>query len=182
MSLAVKLVYTSLNIEQMKCDHRKMWYDVAMRNNWASVSREDQADCLQAIICDIWRWERQLKRDTAGIGGVTRTLIDRHSGQGTIFGVFKLEFDSYESSRNLDTGVLHRISSRIYLAEWFGMGGHFGKHACSAFISKNKMSILFGSKSKNGFGPKCSPKSIYQRGVSGVEPPRQPNLLYESRH
>ena len=35
----------------------------------------------------------------------------------SIFGVFKLDFDSYESSWNFDTVVLHRISSRIYLAE-----------------------------------------------------------------
>ena len=39
-----------------------------------------------------------------------------HSGQETIFGVFKLDFDTYESSRDLDTGVLHRIPSRIDLA------------------------------------------------------------------
>ena len=50
-----------------------------------------------------------------------------HSGQGTIFGVFKLDFDSYERYLDFETGVLHRNSSRIYLAEWFGLGSHFGK-------------------------------------------------------
>ena len=39
-----------------------------------------------------------------------------HSGRGTMFGVFKLEFDTYESYRDFDTRVLHRISSQIYLA------------------------------------------------------------------
>ena len=51
-----------------------------------------------------------------------------HSGQGTVFGVFKLDVDSYESARNFDTWVLHRISSRIDLAEWFGLGAILPKH------------------------------------------------------
>ena len=48
-------------------------------------------------------------------------------GRGTMFGTFKFDFDSYESSRNFETGVLHRILSRIHLAEWFGLWSHFGK-------------------------------------------------------
>ena len=47
--------------------------------------------------------------------------------QETVLGVFKLDFDSYERYQDFETGVLHRISSRIYLAEWFGLGSHFGK-------------------------------------------------------
>ena len=39
-----------------------------------------------------------------------------NSGQETIFGVFELDFDSYERYQDFETGVLHRISSRIYLA------------------------------------------------------------------
>ena len=41
--------------------------------------------------------------------------------------VFKLNVDSYEGYLDFENGVLHRISSRIYLAEWFGLGSHFGK-------------------------------------------------------
>ena len=36
-------------------------------------------------------------------------------------------FDSYERSQDFETAVLHRISSRVYLAEWFGLGSHFEK-------------------------------------------------------
>ena len=39
-----------------------------------------------------------------------------HSGRETIFGVFKLDFDSYEGYLDFETGLLPRISSRIYLA------------------------------------------------------------------
>ena len=58
--------------------------------------------------------KRQLKRDTAGIGGVTRTLIDRHSGWGAIFGVFKVgarliwelsEFWNQSSTQNSEPGT-----------------------------------------------------------------------------
>ena len=43
-----------------------------------------------------------------------------------MLGVFKLEFDSYEGYFDFDTGVIHRISNRIYLAEWFGLRSNFG--------------------------------------------------------
>ena len=50
------------------------------------------------------------------IGRVLGTSSSSPSpGRGTMFGV-KLDFDSYESSRNFDTRVLHRIPSRIDLA------------------------------------------------------------------
>ena len=68
-----------------------------------------------------------------------------HSGQETIFGVFKLEFDSFESSRNFDTGVLHRSSSRIDLAEWFGLGSLLWKNDYFVNISKNKTFIFRGT-------------------------------------
>ena len=71
-----------------------------------------------------------------------------HSGRETIFGVFKLDFDSYESSRTFDTGVLHRKSSRIDLAEWFGLGSHFGINAYLAIISKTAVSIVWGKHRK----------------------------------
>ena len=50
-----------------------------------------------------------------------------HSGQETILGAFKLDFDSYERYQDFETGVLHRISSRFYLAEWVGLGSAFNK-------------------------------------------------------
>ena len=43
----------------------------------------------------------------------------------TIFGAFRLALDSGKRYLDFDTRVLHRISSRIYLAEWFGLGRHF---------------------------------------------------------
>ena len=68
-----------------------------------------------------------------------------HSGRGTIFGVFKLEFGSYESPRNFETVVLHRISTWIDLAEWFGMGSDFRKYAYVVSISKHEL-FIFGGK------------------------------------
>ena len=82
-----------------------------------------------------------------------------HSGHGTIFGVFKLEFRSYESSQNFETGVLHRISSRIYLEEWFGLGSRFGKGRFCGLISKNKMSF---------------PWKTIQKMISAPNVPRDP--------
>ena len=38
-----------------------------------------------------------------------------------------MDVDSYENDLDVETGVLHRISSRIYLAEWLGLGSHFGE-------------------------------------------------------
>ena len=42
-----------------------------------------------------------------------------------------------ETSRDFETGVLHRISSRVYLAEWFGLGSHFARSACLGLICPN---------------------------------------------
>ena len=64
-------------------------------------------------------------------------LSDWHSGQETMCGVFKLDFATYESSRKFETGVLHRTSSRIYLAEWFGLGSHFGRKSPNVRESHN---------------------------------------------
>ena len=57
-----------------------------------------------------------------------------HSCQETIWGVFKLDFDSYERSQDFETGVLHRISSRFCLAEWFGRGSHFWKNPKYSYL------------------------------------------------
>ena len=51
-----------------------------------------------------------------------------------------MDFDSYERYLDFETGVLHRIWSRIYLAEWFGLGSHFGRKSPNMrkrVISKN---------------------------------------------
>ena len=87
--------------------------------------------------------KRQLKRDTGGIGGVARTLIDRHSGRGTIFGVFELQFDSYGRYLDFQTKVLHGIPSQTYLAEWFDLGSNFGRNASCSFIPKTTMLIVW---------------------------------------
>ena len=52
-------------------------------------------------------------------------------------GVFKLDFDTYESSQKFDTGVLHSISSRIDLRS------HFGKNAYFVNISKDNMLVFW---------------------------------------
>ena len=49
------------------------------------------------------------------------------------------------------TGVLHRNSSRIYLAEWFGLVNHFGK-MCLWLYLKNQMYLL--GKQQKRFQPK----------------------------
>ena len=71
-----------------------------------------------------------------------------HSGQETIFRDFKLDFDSYERYLDFETGVLHRISCRIYLAEWFGLGSHFGKNTTLGYFPKNEMTFFWKNNSK----------------------------------
>ena len=36
-----------------------------------------------------------------------------------------MDLDSDETSRDIDTAVLHRISISFIWAEWFGLGSHF---------------------------------------------------------
>ena len=36
-----------------------------------------------------------------------------------------MDLDSDETSRDIDTAVLHRISIPFIWAEWFGLGSHF---------------------------------------------------------
>ena len=38
-----------------------------------------------------------------------------------------MDFDSDETTRGIDTAVLHRISIQIIWAEWFGLGAIFEK-------------------------------------------------------
>ena len=64
-----------------------------------------------------------------------------------------MDFDSYERYLDFETGVLHRNSSRIYLAEWFGLGSHFGKMFVFGSISKNKMSCVWKTTQKMVSGP-----------------------------
>ena len=51
---------------------------------------------------------------------------------------------SYERYLDFEPRVLHRISSRIYRAEWLGQGSNFEKIACVGFISPNAMFMRFG--------------------------------------
>ena len=74
-----------------------------------------------------------------------------HSVQGIIFFVFRLDFDSYESSLNFETGVLHRISSWIYLAEWFGLGSIFWKKYKLLHYFPNYNVHCFGRADIHGF-------------------------------
>ena len=45
-----------------------------------------------------------------------------------------MDLDSDETSRDIDTAVLHRISIPFIWAEWFGLRSHFQK---SVQISRN---------------------------------------------
>ena len=40
-------------------------------------------------------------------------------------GFARMDLNSDETSRDIDTAVLHRISIRIMWAEWFGLGSRF---------------------------------------------------------
>ena len=86
------------------------------------------------------------------------------SDWGTIFGVLKLDFDSYERYLDFETRVLHRNSSRIELAEWFGLGSHFGKMLVVGSISKNKMSCFWKPTQNMVSGPNVprGPKGHYK--------------------
>ena len=65
-----------------------------------------------------------------------------------------MTLDSDETSRDFETGVLHRISSRVYLAEWFGLGSHFGKKCLfGPYFPKLQWSFLKNTFSKNDFAP-----------------------------
>ena len=58
-------------------------------------------------VLDSGPWE--IKNDGRLLG------LKLYSPNSATFGVFKLDFDSYERYQDFETGVLHRISSRIYL-------------------------------------------------------------------
>ena len=45
----------------------------------------------------------------------------------TVLGLLKLDSDPYERYQDFDTVALRRISSRIHLAGWFGLGNDSGK-------------------------------------------------------
>ena len=64
-----------------------------------------------------------------------------------------MNLDSDETSRDMRTGVLRRISVPFIWAEWFGLASHFENIDSLGFTSQN---ITFGFEtfSKNGFVPK----------------------------
>ena len=63
-------------------------------------------------------------------------LLGWHLAQETTFGVLNRMFDSCERYLDFDTGALHIISNRMYLAEWFSLGSHIWKIACLGLISQ----------------------------------------------
>ena len=69
-------------------------------------------------------WQSCWDTIAAAVGRHLEILVDSK----LFFCVFNLDSDSYERYLNFDTGVLHRISSRIYIAEWFSLGSHFEKN------------------------------------------------------
>ena len=113
---------------------------------WDKVFIHTGSTRLKNMTIQIWCWVRHDKEDDKEYDARSHMTpnelqIDWHSGQETIFGVFKFDFDSYEGYLDFETMVLHRISSRIYLAEWFGLRSHFGKNADLAFISTISISF-----------------------------------------
>ena len=80
-----------------------------------------------------------------------------------------MEFDSYERYLDFETGILHRISTRIYPAEWFGLGSHFGKSTGLGLIVNTAM-FIFGTFSTNGFVPKRARQPLAKRGLGGGAP------------
>ena len=94
---------------------------------------------------------------------------DWHSGQETILGVFKLDFDSYKRYQDFETGVLHRISSRFYLEEWFGLGSHCGKNAAHNYlVFIYKKMLPWVGKLENCIGPKCDRRSLVLMDVKSI--------------
>ena len=67
-----------------------------------------------------------------------------------------MNLDSDETSRDIRTGVLHRTSIPFIWTEWFGLASHFEKNAWFELTSKIPMFIFLGTRSQNGFYPKCS--------------------------
>ena len=59
-----------------------------------------------------------------------------------MFGVVKMDVDSYERYADFETGVLHTISSQVYLAEWFCLGHQFGNIPVWDSLPKDAMVIL----------------------------------------
>ena len=82
-----------------------------------------------------------------------------------------MEFDSYARYLDFETRVLHRISTQMYLTEWFCLGSHFAENASLGLISKNTMIICLEPFSKNSFVPKYARQPLAKEGL-GAEPPQ----------
>ena len=133
--------------EHFKCKPRmkimKLWYEHAERSSSITV---------QSTVIRILKGKLKVSTRIQVDACIpsTRIQVDacRPAAGCAIFGVFKWNFDSHARYLDFETRVLHRVSSRTYLAEWFGLGSHFGKHASFSFISKNKVSIFWKSTRK----------------------------------
>ena len=85
-----------------------------------------------------------------------------------------LEFSTPDID-SFDTGFLHRISSRIYLADWFGLVSIFRKTVGLDITSKNKM--FFGGKETPKIGSaQMFPKVYLSKVFWGAETPSRPNI------
>ena len=72
-----------------------------------------------------------------------------------------MDLDSDETSRDIDTAVLHRISIPFIWAEWFGLGSHFWK---SAQISRK---VIFFQNMHVHFSRHWSPKWVFPQAYTG---------------
>ena len=67
-----------------------------------------------------------------------------------------MNLDSDETSWDIRTGVLHRISIPFIWAEWFSLGSHFGKNKKVRIFQNMHVHLSGNTRSQNGFCPKCS--------------------------
>ena len=82
-----------------------------------------------------------------------------------------MDFDSYERYLDFETGVLHINSSRIYLAERFGLGSYFGrkKPNVAIWVLFAKARCPFLKQLENSFDDDWGNGDGGVKRVSGVE-------------
>ena len=84
-----------------------------------------------------------------------------------------MDLDSDETTRGIDTVVLHRISIPFIWAEWFGLGNHFEKvpkYQETPSFFKICMSIFPGTGSQNEFFPYVPPAAFSNGELEGRSP------------
>ena len=89
-----------------------------------------------------------------------------------MLGVLNLGIDSYETYQDSDTWALHRISSRFYLTEWFGLGSNFETYyVCLGIISKHTQFVDFDHFPKI-VPAALAPGASIAMGTWGRSPPK----------